>query len=304
VQNCVFRGFSNLGSGISLGTSSANVVAKIWHSTFHGCEFGVSLYARADIRNCLFTNNLSFDANVNAPAVASDLNYNGFETDTGPFGNGNAFGIVSGNNYVNEATNDFHLKATAPLRNIGDATVPVAADKDGVLRPQEGGKDLGAYEYLPPATPTPTATPTTVILGFTETASPTETGTASPSETETASPSETETASPSETETASPTETETASPSETATASPTATETASPSETETATASPTHTETATTTASATVTPTFSHSPSITPTPTLTPDLGCSIWMDQTSSVTSGLSSFSFAHTNTLTSGAT
>lgn len=61
--------------------------------------------------------------------------------------------------FVDAAGNDYHLSATSPARDTGSAHADLSADRDGVSRPQGAGTDIGAYERLVAASPTPTATP-------------------------------------------------------------------------------------------------------------------------------------------------
>jgi len=63
------------------------------------------------------------------------------------------------------STQTMALLPGSPAIDAGNnANCPVA-DQRGVTRPQGDGCDIGAYEYVPPATPTPTNT-------FTPTATP------------------------------------------------------------------------------------------------------------------------------------
>jgi hypothetical protein len=144
------------------------------------------------------------------------------------------------------------------------------------------------------ATPTDTATATDIP---TETATPTDTATATDTPTETATPTDTATATDTPTETATPTDTatatdtptETATPTDTATATDIPTETATPTDTatstptETPTETPTATETATPTETATSTPT--ETPTETPTPTVVPTIASDILILPTLDVT-------------------
>lgn len=65
--------------------------------------------------------------------------------------------------FVDAANNDFHLAATSPARDAGIARAELIVDRDGVTRPQGAGTDVGAYERLAAASPTPTATATPVL---------------------------------------------------------------------------------------------------------------------------------------------
>ncbi len=88
-----------------------------------------------------------------------------------------------------------------------DGTTPIATDQRGVTRPRGPACDIGAFELVPSATPTPTLTPTaTPTKTATPTASATATKTATPTATATATPTATASA------TRTPTPTATATP--------------------------------------------------------------------------------------------
>ena len=71
--------------------------------------------------------------------------------------------------FVNAAGNDFHLTAGSPAIDRGEARPDVAADHDGVARPQGAGWDIGAYEFCAGTCPTGTATPWGGFTGSTGT---------------------------------------------------------------------------------------------------------------------------------------
>jgi hypothetical protein len=50
--------------------------------------------------------------------------------------------------FVNANAGDFHLKAGSPAVNVGVTLAEVAADIDGVVRPQGNAYDIGAYEFV------------------------------------------------------------------------------------------------------------------------------------------------------------
>jgi hypothetical protein len=97
------------------------------------------------------------------------------------------------------ATLTHALLAGSPAINAGDNSGCPATDQRGVSRPQQGTCDIGAYEYVPPATPAPTPKP--ALTTASPTPSPTPAPTDSPTPTAKPSPSRT----PKRSRTASPT---------------------------------------------------------------------------------------------------
>ena len=91
------------------------------------------------------------------------------------------------------------LLAGSPAINAGDNNGCPASDQRGVARPPEGTCDIGAYEYVPPATPAPTAKPAIV------TASPTPSPTAAPTDSPTPAAKPSPSRTPKRSRTASPT---------------------------------------------------------------------------------------------------
>ena len=126
-----------------------------------------------------------------------------------------------------------------------DGTTPIAKDQRGVTRPQGSDCDIGAFELVPSATATPTAT---------SSSTPTRTATATKTATATA------------TATRTPTATATTTMSATATATPTRSATVTSTPTATATSTSSSTPTATATSTRTATPTATTTPTATPTP--------------------------------------
>lgn len=61
-------------------------------------------------------------------------------------------------NYVNEATGDYHLRATSDAIDKGN-NLPPAIDLDGLARPNGSASELGAYEFVP-------RQPTTQTINF------------------------------------------------------------------------------------------------------------------------------------------
>ncbi|MGB7540918.1 MAG: choice-of-anchor Q domain-containing protein, partial [Burkholderiales bacterium] len=55
--------------------------------------------------------------------------------------------------FVNPSAGDFRLRASSPAINRGSSSVNdvVTTDFDGIARPQGGGYDIGAFEFIRPA---------------------------------------------------------------------------------------------------------------------------------------------------------
>jgi hypothetical protein len=264
IRNSLFRRFGN--KAISLASSSTSVFGNIFNCTMDGSGIGLSMAQRAVVTNCLFTNNTT-DANIAGNALNTDFTYCAFEQATSFGGTGNLFGIVSTNEYANEATQNYSLKSGAQCRNAGTAVTGVVEDLSGTARPQEGANDIGAYEYFIPGTPTITQT-FSATPSITQTRTVTVTFSHSPTSTETPSITVTSTFTPSVTQTS--TFTPSVTPTSTFTPSITRTFTATPSVTETSTETPSITQTRTITPSVTQSSTVT--PSITRTSTATPSI--------------------------------
>lgn len=82
-----------------------------------------------------------------------------------------ATGTVSASpDFVNDtgtASGDYHLQSGSPALGAATASGAPATDFDGNARPQNGRYDIGAYEYMAPATAALSVSPT--VLGFSST---------------------------------------------------------------------------------------------------------------------------------------
>jgi parallel beta-helix repeat protein len=68
--------------------------------------------------------------------------------------------IISDPGFVSVSAQDFHLLSTSKAINSGVNLLPdVTDDLAGITRPQGSAFDIGAYEYSPAISPTPTTTP-------------------------------------------------------------------------------------------------------------------------------------------------
>ena len=69
------------------------------------------------------------------------------QTTTPPGGPNNILGMDP--KFVNAAGGDFHLMVGSPAIDAADPGATQTLDFDGVVRPQGGGRDMGAFEYKP-----------------------------------------------------------------------------------------------------------------------------------------------------------
>jgi hypothetical protein len=60
-------------------------------------------------------------------------------------GDNNMIGAVP--SFKDPATKDFHLNADSPAINAADPSAVATPDFDGVMRPQGGRSDIGAFEF-------------------------------------------------------------------------------------------------------------------------------------------------------------
>ncbi len=175
IKNSIFHGMAR---GIRFDGVTTNSVLTLFNNTIEGTGTqGFEVNSRGDFKNNVFANNTS-DINFIGSSNVADLVTNAFEqqTDTGGFGADNIFGITSTDEFVDETTDDFHVKnASSQIFNSGTTIGSVTEDFDQVSRPQGSDYDIGAYELE--STPTPTITPTFTI---TPTITPTPTHTNTP----------------------------------------------------------------------------------------------------------------------------
>lgn len=61
---------------------------------------------------------------------------------------GEATKIAANPQCISSSTGDFHLLATSPCIGTASTSYTVSYDSDGITRPQNGGYDIGAYEYF------------------------------------------------------------------------------------------------------------------------------------------------------------
>ena len=266
VNNSTFSANSaNAGSGIfNAGTLTVNNSTFSGNSANAGQGGGInSDYGTTTLKNTLLANStLTASSNPSTP----DNNCSGTITDGGHnLDTGTTCGFSAANNSLSSSdpklgaladnggtTQTFALLSGSAAIDTGDDTVCADAatvnnlDQRGTARPQGLHCDIGAYEYVFPATATPTATSTAP-----STATPTPTSTVAA--TSTATPTSTLEATDTATLTATVEATSTATPTTTITVTPTATETETATPTATVTVTVTRTPAAASTATATAT---------------------------------------------------
>jgi hypothetical protein len=84
-----------------------------------------------------------------------------YQSTGGNYNNGGS-GTIASNNlfdsdplFENSGSGDFRLQSGSPARDQGTTLASVTKDFQGVLRPQGGDYDIGAYEYQPVQSPLP-----------------------------------------------------------------------------------------------------------------------------------------------------
>jgi hypothetical protein len=88
-----------------------------------------------------------------APTIQNNIIYNNGSGDPiHNYGGGTGTPVIDHNlttdpGFVNADMNDFHLKATSAAVDAGVALAGVPVDRDGIMRPQGRGYDIGAYEF-------------------------------------------------------------------------------------------------------------------------------------------------------------
>lgn len=153
VMNSIFRGFTAANAyGIRMNQNTSNASLYNLNNTFYGNSVGVSLLGRAVHTNCVFGGNTDDLGLGGSPVTVLDFSYCAFAEQAGTggtFGSGCIFGITVGNEFVNTATPDLHVKnASAQIYNSGTTLAAVTTDFDGIARPQGAAYDIGAFEFL------------------------------------------------------------------------------------------------------------------------------------------------------------
>jgi hypothetical protein len=168
VYNNVFRGGTSSNGGITLYTGTNN--AYFYNNTFYQIgPAGLPMIWATGAARAVFKNNIwhswpgqaffaletyqgaTFDSEC-------DLYYDPDGSTSVPSGAGITVraAVVGNPQFVNPASNDFHLLGASPAVGVGTAAVgaTVARDYDGNPRPQGVSFDVGAFEYTPQVTVT------------------------------------------------------------------------------------------------------------------------------------------------------
>jgi len=97
-----------------------------------------------EIVNCIISNVDNLKSG--SYALSMNFNYSNFYN--------NKFATPAGTKnttanplYVNASTQDYHLQATSPCKDLGATLSYITQDYDGNARPQGAGVDIGAYEF-------------------------------------------------------------------------------------------------------------------------------------------------------------
>ena len=148
--------FNNGGSGIhAYMSSNIDMVNNTAYN--NGTKVGYPEIFAGDCNNVNLMNNIMYartggkiNDNWNNINVIYDYNlyFNGIPAKKG------AHDVIADPKFVNLSIDptvaDFHLKAVSPAINTGFNQIGAETDFDGIMRPQDGTVDKGAYEYAGP----------------------------------------------------------------------------------------------------------------------------------------------------------
>lgn len=153
----------NGGAGISINSNVRDV--EILHNTFFnnvqafyigGLDGGGKKTSNIKIRNNIFANSTyrnGFIGETDNVTISNNLFTNGFPElyqKNGTLTNlQDSSNIIGDAQFVNPSGKDFHLKSSSLAVDVGFQGIGDYAqkDKDGIIRPQGRGYDIGAYEY-------------------------------------------------------------------------------------------------------------------------------------------------------------
>jgi hypothetical protein len=173
VENNVSYG--NGSEGIQVGNSSN--VDVLYNTTYQNGQSGVNQYEIAALfaPNAVIENNIMYARTGGQTENVYDStgavwNYNVLYNGSTSVANG-ANTITANPLFVNAAAGNFETTAGSPAIGAANSAYPDATDIDGVARPATGA-EIGAYQYVAPASSSPPASPspndTVVVAGSTQ----------------------------------------------------------------------------------------------------------------------------------------
>ncbi len=152
IQNTLFRdNAADNGGAIYHGAASS---LRVWHNTIYQnqAQMGGGLYTTntvPDIRNNLFIQNSATTGRGIYSAQPFQIPYNDVYPATNGYGGSASPGTGSisvAPGFVDPAENDFHLRGTSSVLDVGDPTMPLDHDFEGHMRPGDQGFDMGMDE--------------------------------------------------------------------------------------------------------------------------------------------------------------
>jgi hypothetical protein len=126
-----------VGHGITIGSAAgaAKAQSKVYSNTIVRTQ-GAGINFNGNVAGGAARDNIIADAGsdaISSPPVVEKKN--------------NRIGKVTDMGFIDSLRRDFRLRSDSPSRNSGSDFFP-RSDINGVIRPQEGAADQGAYEYI------------------------------------------------------------------------------------------------------------------------------------------------------------
>jgi parallel beta-helix repeat protein/predicted outer membrane repeat protein len=155
ITNCTVNGnTSDVGGGIYCDSEASPTITNCTISKNIAEDHGGGIYCSSSspmITNCILWNNLPEEISGSTPTVT----YSDIKQDTGVYpGECN---INVDPLFVECGSGNYYLMPNSPCIDTGTSTNAPSEDKEGIVRPQGPGIDMGAYEYVEPSSCTPRA---------------------------------------------------------------------------------------------------------------------------------------------------